>query len=85
MTFTVREVRTFETEDGAGITRRNEPIAVWAEGGEVKMETSDAKLTLTLNQAKDLLFSTRKAIYEAGKEKKEYREANNNGWKGGAR
>ena len=85
MTFAVREVRAFETEDGASITRRNEPIEIWAEGGEVHLDTGEVKMVLTLNQAKDLLFSTRKAIYEAGKEKKEYREANNNGWKGGAR
>ena len=83
MTFTVREVRT--TTEETNITKRNEPIEICAEGGEVHLDTGEVKLVLTLNQAKDLLFSTRKAIYEAGKEKKEYREANNNGWKGGVR
>lgn len=83
MTFTVREVRT--TTEETNITKRNEPISLSAEGGEVHLDTGEVKMVLTLNQAKDLLFSTRKAIYEAGKEKKEYREANNNGWKGGVR
>ena len=83
MTFTVREVRT--TTEETNITKRNEPISLSAEGGEVHLDTGEVQLVLTLNQAKDLLFSTRKAIYEAGKEKKEYREANNSGWKGGVR
>ena len=62
----------------------NVPVSVYAEAGDVYVSLdSGVEIQMTPTQAKDLMFSLRKAVYEAQRETRSTKRYQNQYQKGG--